>query len=190
MLAALSGEHWPLFTAQPLGRGQIFTLTTPVPEIEQARRTPWNELWIADQYWWAFGILSASIRTLSGADQSAITFRAGELIRLSNDSSQWPSRWELYTPQPERVSAQAVEGLLSLGPFSQPGTYYLRGTMGVPVTRGFFREYSAADTALAAGRVVGWMNAWVLATITSPVVATMWKVRWDERGTAKSCIRY
>lgn len=147
-LASLTNSSHPLMTAQSMGRGQILTLLTPIPELEQLDRPLWNEMWIAEQYWWAFGILSGSLRTLSGADQTPITFTAGTPIHLANDPRQWPSRWELYTPSARRVSLQTAQGALSVGTFSQPGNYHLRGNLGVPVARGFSVNLPASDTNL------------------------------------------
>jgi hypothetical protein len=147
-LAQLSNSQHPLMTAQNLGSGQIITLLTPIPDLERPGRQVWNEMWIAEQYWWAFGILSGSLRTLSGSDQSSITFNAGESIRLANESSKWPSRWDLYTPDAQRVSLEAVQGVLSIGPQSQSGNYHLRGNLGVPVTRGFSVNIPASSTNL------------------------------------------
>jgi len=147
-LASLSNSQHALMTAQSLGRGQILTLHTPIPELEQSGREVWNELWISEQYWWAFGILSGSLRALSGTDQSAITFPAAVPIHLSNEPSRWPSRWDLYTPSAQRVSLDAVQGILAVGSQSQPGNYRLRGTLGVPVTRGFSINIPASHTTL------------------------------------------
>lgn len=148
LLATLSNSQEPLLTAQTLGSGQILTLMTPIPELERVNRPLWNELWIAEQFWWAYGILSGSIRTMSGADQTPLTFRSAEPVMLPNDTRQWPSRWELYTPSARRIALEAVQGTLNVGSQTQPGNYHLRGQLGVPVTRGFSVNIPAADTQL------------------------------------------
>lgn len=147
-LAALSTGEAPLMTAHPMGRGQILTLLTPIPELERTGQPLWNELWISDQYWWAFGIVSGSIRTLSGADQQPLTYSAGSEIVLSNESGKWPTRWELYTPQAQRLSLEAIHGSLDVSRPTDPGIYHLRGVLGVPVARGFAVNVPAADTSL------------------------------------------
>jgi Aerotolerance regulator N-terminal len=148
VLAALSGTNSPLLTSQPLGSGQVFTLTTPIPEFEQPRVALWNELWIAEQYWWSFGVLSGCIRTLSGANQSPLTFLAGSSVTLANDPNQWPKNWELYSPSGQRSSVEAASRMLNTGTHSEVGTYHLRGNMGTAVTRGFSVNVSASDTTL------------------------------------------
>jgi hypothetical protein len=146
VLAELSNGDAPLLTAQTIGRGQIITLLTPIPELEQTQRRLWNELWIAEQYWWAFGIVSGSIKALSGADQTPLVFSAAYPVKLSNDTTEWPKRWDLYTPDGQRIAIESQEGMLSAGTFFRPGIYRLRGTLGVPVTRGFSVNIPAADT--------------------------------------------
>ncbi|MBX3420423.1 MAG: VWA domain-containing protein [Pirellulaceae bacterium] len=148
VLATLSTTQSPLLTVQPHGSGQIMTLTTPIPELEQPSRSVWNELWIADQFWWAYGILSGSLRTLSGGDQTSANFLAGQRVRLRNDTTLWPSRWDLFTPTAQRQALQSVDGWLDAGAHWPPGTYYLRGTLRVPVSRGFSINVPAADTTM------------------------------------------
>ena len=149
VLADLSSNQAPLLLLQNVGQGQILTLTTPLPEFEQPRDQLWNELWVSEQFWWAYGILSGSLRTLSGANQSPLTFVAGSAVTLANDNNQWPKYWELYTPSAERISLEANNGLLTTGRVTEPGNYHLRGNRGAAVARGFSVNIPAADTVLA-----------------------------------------
>jgi uncharacterized membrane protein len=148
VLASISGTDAPLFTAQDMGNGQIHTLTTPIPEFDKARNKLWNELWISEQYFWTFGILTGSVQTLSGANQTALTFSAGASVNLENDTNQWPKKWELFTPSAERQSFEANNGLLAVGSHTDVGTYHLRGRMGDAMARGFSLNVAAADTAI------------------------------------------
>jgi hypothetical protein len=167
VLAALSSGEAPLLTSHSIGRGQIFTLMTPIPEFEKSSASLWNEMWISEQYWWAFGIVQAIIRILNGVDQTPLVFSAGDSVRLANDSTQWPRRWDLYTPQEQRIALEASDGVLSVGTYSQPGVYRLRGTLGVPVTRGFSVNIPADDTKITRiGRqqldaILGANNYWI-----------------------------
>jgi hypothetical protein len=148
VLATLQGTDAPLLTTHDLGNGQIQTLLTPIPEFEQPRGKLWNELWISEQYWWAFGVLSGSLRTLSGANQAPLTYAAGSAVNLENDTNQWPKNWDLYTPASQRISLEANGGLLAVGSQTDVGTYHLRGRMGSPMTRGFSVNIAASDTVL------------------------------------------
>ncbi len=148
VLASLTGVESPLLTMQSVGQGQVLTLTTPIPEFEKTKKPLWNELWISEQYWWAWGVLSGSLRTLSGANQSSLSFFAGSNVTLPNDANLWPRNWELYTPRAERFSLEANNGVLTTGAHSDVGTYYLRANRGGPVTRGFSVNVESADTLL------------------------------------------
>ena len=60
----------PAVIAQTIGRGQVITITTPIPEPAQASRPLWNELSVGEDTWPSFGLLLGCVRTLSGADQA------------------------------------------------------------------------------------------------------------------------
>jgi hypothetical protein len=148
VLATVANHNSTLLTQQTIGKGQVLTLTTPLPEPESTVRPLWNEMWISDQFWVAFGILRGALRSLSGIDAGGLTYASGATVQLSNDTTIWPSRWELYWPDAQRTSLQSLDGSLMVGQPSDPGIYFLRGTMGGPVSRGFSVNIPASDTQL------------------------------------------
>lgn len=148
VLATVSNDNSALLIQHSIGKGQILTLTTPLPELESTSRVLWNEMWISDQFWVAFGILSGALRSLSGVDNIDLTFASGAAVQLGNDTTIWPSRWELFWPDSQRTSIQSLEGSLLVGQPTDPGNYFLRGTMGGPVSRGFSVNIPASDTKL------------------------------------------
>ncbi len=148
VLMNLSDGSTPVMIAHSLGRGQIITLATPIPEVEVRGRALWNELWVGGDPWPAYALLLGTFRTLSGADQAKANFQAEELVSLSNDPFTWPSRYELFTPNAQTRRVDAAEGVLSLGKFPQPGTYHLRGQRETAVSRGFSVNVPADDTQL------------------------------------------
>jgi hypothetical protein len=148
VLAELSNSPAPLLTLQDEGKGQIMTLLTPIPEFESTGRTLWNELWITDQFWWSFGILSGSLNALRGAGGQSINYPIGSPVSMPNEALLWPRKWDLYTPDAQRLPLEASDGLLAAGSHLTPGIYHLRGNMGAPVSRGFSVNVPADDTRL------------------------------------------
>lgn len=148
ILATLSSDNSALLTAQTVGQGQILTLMTPLPEFEQNNGQLWNEMWISEQSWASFALLSGCLKSLSGANQLPLTYVAGATVTLPNDAVQWPKNWELYTPLAERRAVEASAGLLPTGSHSDVGVYHLRANRGGAVTRGFSINIEAADTLL------------------------------------------
>lgn len=148
-LAMLSDNETHILLSQSVGRGQIVTLCTPVPQVDNRDRALWNELWIGDEPWATFFMLAGVIQTLSGANQQGMNFSSGAPLVLSNDTQVWPSRYELFFPDarpPRRL--ESADGLLNLGSFESAGIYRMRGVRGDPVARGFSINAPAADTQL------------------------------------------
>lgn len=148
VLMNLSDGTTPAMLAHSLGRGQVITLTTPIPDVEIRGRELWNELWVGGDPWPAYALLLGTFRTLSGADQAKSNFQAGELVSLSNDPFAWPSRYELFTPTAQTRRVDAAAGVLGLGNFTQPGIYRLRGQRETAISRGFSVNVPAEDTQL------------------------------------------
>jgi hypothetical protein len=149
VVATLNDGSSPLVIAHDLGRGQIITVTTPIPETEVRGRNLWNEMWVGSDPWPAYGLLLGCFQTLSGADQANLNFKAGAPVSLSNDAFTWPSRYEMFMPNAEtRRPPDAAAGLLNVGQIDQPGIYRLRGNRGQPVSRGFSVNVTADDTQL------------------------------------------
>lgn len=148
ILMKLTNHASPALAAQNRGRGQIITLSTPIPEVESRDRELWNELWIGEDPWPAYALLYGALRTLSGADQAAMNYQVDDLVSLPNDSLSWPSRYVLYEPNIQSRAVDARDGNLNLGRFEQAGIYRLRGQSAQPVARGFSVNVPAADTQL------------------------------------------
>ncbi len=148
VLATLSSDNSALLTTQTIGQGQIMTLMTPLPERESVNGPLWNEMWISEQFWATFGLLSGCLKSLSGANQLPLNFSAGATVTLPNDSVQWPKNWELYTPTAERSAVEATVGVLPTGSHTDVGVYHLRSNRGGAISRGFSINIDAADTLL------------------------------------------
>lgn len=138
----------PAVLTQTLGRGQVITITTPIPEPQKLDRPLWNELSVGADTWPSFFLLLGCVRTLSGADQARVNYVVGESITLSNDPLRWPSRYELFLPNAQTRGLEATDGTLSLGQFDLPGIYRLRGQRSGPIARAVSVNVAAADTAL------------------------------------------
>jgi hypothetical protein len=148
-LMELSDDSAAILVLQQRGRGQILTLTTPIPEVESRDRQLWNLLWASGDIPPGFALLLGSFRTLSGANQEQLNYMAGQPVSLTNDPLTWPSRYDLYMPQAQkRPAPPALEGMLNLGEFERPGLYRLRGQRGEPVLRSFSINVTTSDTVL------------------------------------------
>lgn len=146
-LMKLSDGSAPFLTLESRGRGEILTLTTPIPEFESRQRELWNLLWASDPLP-SFAILLGSFRSLSGANRESFNYGVGQAVSLPNDPLQWPSRYDLMTPDAKLQRPTATDGVLNLGPFEQAGIYRLRGQRNETVVRAFSVNVSASDTAL------------------------------------------
>ncbi len=115
VLIKYSDESGPALLAQSVGRGQVLTLTTPIPEPSQAGRRLWNELSVGEDTWPSFFLVLGCVRTLSGADQAKVNYMVGEPVSLTNDPLSWPSRYELFTPNAQSRGVEALDGRVNLG---------------------------------------------------------------------------
>lgn len=136
----------PAILNENVGRGQILTFTTPIPERES--KDQWNELWISDEPILAFGLLRGALTALYGASEQSTNHQIGTPISLGNDETSQPTIYDLFWPNGEKRRFTASDGLLSLGSFERAGIYRLRGLRGDPVSRGFSINIPAADTTL------------------------------------------
>ncbi|QDV21842.1 BatA domain-containing protein [Aureliella helgolandensis] len=149
LLMEVSDGQGPALTSHSLGRGQILTLTTPLPEPEVRGRPLWNLLWANDDPVPAFGLLLGAFRTLSGTSQTGFDYQVGQAVQLENDPSHWPAQYTLYAPGRDvEQRVRADQGRLELGSFDQMGIYALRGQRTEPIVRGFSINVPAEDTQL------------------------------------------
>ena len=147
-LISLSVDGLPIMLSQDVGRGQIITLTTPVPQRDAQGDLLWNELWMGDTFWPSWATMLGTFRALSGADSESYNHPVGVPVSFSNDTQEWPSRYELFLPNAESLRVEAIDGSLSLGGFDQAGIYRMRGVRGDPIVRGFSINAPEADTLL------------------------------------------
>ncbi len=147
-LVDYSDGSGPAVTAQSVGRGQVITITTPIPDPAQSARPLWNELSVGEDVWPPYALLLGCVQTLSGADQTNANYAVGEQVSLTNDPLYWPSRYELFQPSGQSRGVEALEGRINLGQFEQPGIYRMRGQRTSPVSRSVSINAPAADTLL------------------------------------------
>lgn len=148
VLIQYSDNQHPAVISRSLGRGQILTLTTPIPEPESRTRQLWNQLWAAEDPYPAFGLMRGAFHVLSGVDNAGANFYAGQIVGLGNDERQWPRSYTYFAPQSREFTVTAADGQLVLGAVEQPGVYYLRGRRGGPIVRSFSVNTPAGDTLL------------------------------------------
>lgn len=146
-LMRLSDGSAPFLTLESRGRGEILTLTTPIPEFESRQRELWNLLWASDPLP-SFAILLGSFRSLSGANRESLNYSVGQSVSLPNDPLRWPSRYDLMTPDAQLQRPTATDGVLNLGAFEKAGIYRLRGQRNETLVRAFSVNVPASDTAL------------------------------------------
>ncbi len=145
-LLAYSDGSGDAAVAHAIGRGQVITVTTPIPE--PAGRDSWNELTTGADTWPSYFFIVGCVRALSGADQTKLNYSAGEMVMLNNDPVQWPSRYELFAADVPSRSIEAKEGMLSLGVLDQPGIYRLKGARTPPIARAVSVNVLASETEL------------------------------------------
>ncbi|MCA9190367.1 MAG: BatA domain-containing protein [Planctomycetales bacterium] len=148
VLCRLSRDATPVLIVQQRQRGQIVTLTTPIPAPLETDSTVWNMLWSGRDPWPAWALLTGVFRTLSGTQTGHVNYLAGEPISLNNPTTKWPSRYDLFSPPAQYRRVESSAGWLGLGTVEQPGNYRLRGQLGGPVLRGFSVNASLADSQL------------------------------------------
>lgn len=146
-LMRLSDGSAPLLTSQSRGRGEILTLTTPIPEFDTRQRELWNLLWGSDPLP-AFAVLLGAFRSLSGANQEPLNYQIGQPVTLSNDALLWPTRYDLITPDAKLLGVSAIDGVLALGDFDISGTYHLRGQRNEALLRSLSVNVASQDTTL------------------------------------------
>ena len=146
VLAKATLDDAPLVISHPLGRGQVMTVCTPIPQPDVGGDAQWNELWIGDDPWPAFYLLSGMLHTLSGADRESLNYQVGTPVSLANAAQDWPRRWELFLPDAQSRRIESQDELLTITDLSQAGTYRMRGLRGDPKVRGFSINVPAADT--------------------------------------------
>ncbi len=143
-----SDDLSPALLVESVGQGQVITLSTPIPQKELLDQPTWNDLWIADDPVWAFILMRGMLETGFNAAYQSMNFQVGAPISLPNQSTLWPSSYELFYPDGHHEQIQAADGYLGLVGFDQPGILRLRSRRGEPMARGFSLNTPAKDTSL------------------------------------------
>ncbi len=149
-LIRVSGSDAPALINHDLGRGQVLTLTTPLPEPENRNRDLWSLLWVGESPYQSFALLVGAYNHLSGAEHLGATFSAGQSATLPNDVRRWPSNYSLYAHSlatPVRISAP--DGIVDLPVLDSAGVYYLRGQRDGPVVRAVSVNVPSSATVLS-----------------------------------------
>lgn len=149
VLLQMSDSGDAALVTHDIGRGQVLTLTTLLPEPENQKRDLWNLLWVADSPYPAFALLVGAFDTLSGVQHTRSTFLAGQTVSLSNDLRQWPANYTLYAKHFDApIRLTPPEGFVDLPALSQAGVYYLRGQRDGPIVRSISANISEQATRL------------------------------------------
>jgi hypothetical protein len=132
------GDNKPALVENRVGRGRVLTLTTPISDPARPQGyAAWNRLATGEDAWPCFVLVNEMLLHLVGSSGSRLNLHAGETAVLSNDESQFPDRYQLFTPldQPQEVPAR--DGRVTVRFTDQPGAYRLRGNKNGPLVRGF-----------------------------------------------------
>jgi len=120
------------------GKGTVLTLLTPISEPAQIpQRTSWNELVSGDDNWPYFLLINGITETLVSTGESRFNYLAGETVQISNASTTYPDRYQLFTPDADVQDTRVLAETIQI-PFTQhPGAYRLKGIQNGPIVRGF-----------------------------------------------------
>jgi len=120
------------------GKGTVLTLLTPISEPAQIpERTSWNELVSGEDNWPYFLLINGITETLVSTGESRFNYLAGETVQISNASTTYPDRYQLFTPDADVQDTRVIDETIQI-PFTQrPGSYRLKGIQDGPIVRGF-----------------------------------------------------
>ena len=133
-----SQTRHPALTQRNHGKGIVLTLLTPISEPAQiAGRTSWNELVSGDDNWPYFLLINGIAETLVSTGESRFNYLAGETVHISNSTTTYPDRYQLFTPDADVQDTRVLAETIQI-PFTQrPGAYRLKGIQDGPIVRGF-----------------------------------------------------
>jgi Aerotolerance regulator N-terminal/von Willebrand factor type A domain len=132
------GDGKPALVENRLGQGNVLVMTTPISDPARPKnRQTWNELATGEEAWPCFALVYEMMLHLVRSGQTRLNLLAGETALLPNDPTEYPERYQLFTPldQPQDVRGQG--GRISVRFTDQPGAYRLRGQKAGPLVRGF-----------------------------------------------------
>ena len=132
------GDGKPALVENRLGSGLVLVMTTPISDPARPKDRPaWNELATGEEAWPCFALVYEMMLHLVRSGQSRLNLLAGETAILPNDPTEYPERYQLFTPldQPQEVLSR--DGRVTVRFTDQPGAYRLRGQKAGPLVRGF-----------------------------------------------------
>ncbi len=140
----------PALLERPIGSGRSLTLTTPVSDDPNDKRT-WNMLPVGDA--WPFVILANQMASyLVGSSNEQFNYYAGETAVLQLDPKEQRTSFLLTTPSPEGdypLPADAAHHRLVISSTDLPGNYRVRaGGKEGGFDRGFSVNLSPEQTQL------------------------------------------
>lgn len=142
------GNGKPALVDRQVGRGRVITMATPVSDVlRPAGRTPWNELPTSEA--WPYVVLVNELMVyVTNSTSTRLNYTAGETAALANDTSDYPERYQLFTPLEEPQEVRSHEGELVVRFTEHAGAYRLKGVRDPPVVRGFSVNLSPRATDL------------------------------------------
>lgn len=128
----------PALVENRLGHGTAFIMTTPISDPPRPTGYPlWNELATGEEAWPCFMLVNEIVSHLAHSGQSPLNYLSGQTALLTNDTSIYPERYQLFTPLDQPQDVLARDGQVTIHFTDQPGSYRLRGQKDGPVVRGF-----------------------------------------------------
>jgi hypothetical protein len=113
-------------------------MTTPISDPPRPTDHPvWNELATGEDAWPCFALVYEMVRSLVKSGQTRLNLLAGETAVLPNDPTEYPDRYQLFTPLDQPQDVLASGGRVTIRFTEQPGAYRLRGQKNGPLVRGF-----------------------------------------------------
>lgn len=128
----------PAMVEQPVGRGRVLLMTTPVSDPLAPRgRQAWNELPTGENAWPYFILANQIAEHLVGSGETRLNYLAGETAALANRVERDPERYELFSPSDDPYEVVARDGRVTVKFTDLPGAYRLKGQRDGIVLRGF-----------------------------------------------------
>jgi hypothetical protein len=139
----------PALIEQPIGRGRVLTMTTPVSD-SASDPSGWNRLPTGDEPWPFVVLANEMMYYLSSGSHSKLNYLAGEtaVIRLPADAHQ--SIFSLIPPQgdPLRQAVDERQNAVVVSSTDLPGNYRLQAGGDDGVRLGFSVNGSAETSSL------------------------------------------
>jgi hypothetical protein len=143
------GNGRPALVDRQVGDGRVVTVATPVTDpLRPSGRTAWNELPTSDEAWPYVVLVNELMMYVTNSTSTKLNYTAGETAALANDASDYPERYQLFSPLEEPQEVRSHEGEVVVRFTEHAGTYRLKGVRDRPVVRGFSVNLALAATDL------------------------------------------